>query len=98
MAAPRSRLGRPTQFHGVPFEERAIDANGNRLPWAYDYPESANFLLTLGSTNTYAAIILQLDIRNDSQKKKELLERLAEDLVVCAHPELKHQQRRRMRQ
>jgi hypothetical protein len=39
MAAPRDRLGRPTQIHGVPVEDRAFDANGVRLPWAYEYPE-----------------------------------------------------------
>ena len=32
--------GRPTQFHGVPLEERAIDSKGNRLPWALQWPES----------------------------------------------------------
>lgn len=31
--------GRPTQFHGVPLEERAIDSKGNRLPWALQWPE-----------------------------------------------------------
>ncbi|KAL9579963.1 MAG: hypothetical protein Q9212_004777, partial [Teloschistes hypoglaucus] len=31
--------GQPTQFHGVPYEERAIDENGNRLPWALEWPE-----------------------------------------------------------
>ncbi|KAK4694442.1 hypothetical protein P7C71_g3148, partial [Lecanoromycetidae sp. Uapishka_2] len=31
--------GRPTQFHGVPLEERAIDSNGNRLPFALVYPD-----------------------------------------------------------
>ena len=40
--------GRPTQFHGVPLEERAIDSKGNRLPWALQWPESVapiyNFL------------------------------------------------------
>jgi len=32
--------GQPTQFHGVPLEERAIDSKGNRLPWALEYHES----------------------------------------------------------
>ncbi|KAI4251684.1 MAG: hypothetical protein LQ352_004709 [Teloschistes flavicans] len=32
-------LGRPTQFHAVPPEERAIDANGNQLPWALEWPD-----------------------------------------------------------
>ncbi|KAL8693867.1 MAG: hypothetical protein Q9218_001376 [Villophora microphyllina] len=31
--------GRPTQFHAVPPEERAIDANGNQLPWALEWPD-----------------------------------------------------------
>ena len=31
--------GQPTQFHGVPLEERAIDSKGNRLPWALEYHE-----------------------------------------------------------
>ena len=31
--------GLPTQFHGVPLEERAIDSKGNRLPWALEYHE-----------------------------------------------------------
>lgn len=29
--------GRPTQFHAVPLEERAVDSNGNRLPWALEW-------------------------------------------------------------
>ncbi|MCJ1476060.1 hypothetical protein MMC13_004725 [Lambiella insularis] len=39
MAATRERIGRPTQFHGVPLEERAFDSQGNRLPWALEYPD-----------------------------------------------------------
>lgn len=39
MATARDRMARPTQFHGVPPDERALDANGTRLPWAYEYPE-----------------------------------------------------------
>ncbi|KAL8697304.1 MAG: hypothetical protein Q9201_007194, partial [Fulgogasparrea decipioides] len=31
--------GRPTQIHAVPEEERAIDENGNRLPWALEWPD-----------------------------------------------------------
>lgn len=27
------------QVHAVPESERAIDANGQRLPWAYEYAE-----------------------------------------------------------
>lgn len=30
--------GRPTQFHAVPFEERAPDGKGGRLPYALEYP------------------------------------------------------------
>lgn len=30
--------GRATQFHGVPFEERAPDGKGGRLPYALEYP------------------------------------------------------------
>ncbi|KAF6219559.1 hypothetical protein HO133_004028 [Letharia lupina] len=30
--------GRPTQFHGVPFEERAPDGKGGKLPFALEYP------------------------------------------------------------
>lgn len=32
-------MGRPTQFHGVPLEERAVDSEGNRLPWALEWAE-----------------------------------------------------------
>ncbi|MCJ1285216.1 hypothetical protein MMC26_004555 [Xylographa opegraphella] len=39
MAATRDRIGRPTQFHGVPIEERAVDAQGNRLPWALEWAD-----------------------------------------------------------
>ncbi|MCJ1385286.1 hypothetical protein MMC17_008407 [Xylographa soralifera] len=39
MAATRERIGRPTQFHGVPIEERAVDAQGNRLPWALEWAD-----------------------------------------------------------
>ena len=39
MAAAREHLGRPTQFHGVPLEERAYDSHGNRLPWALEWAE-----------------------------------------------------------
>ncbi|MCJ1387301.1 hypothetical protein MMC18_000142 [Xylographa bjoerkii] len=39
MAATRERIGRPTQFHGVPLEERAFDAQGNRLPWALEWAD-----------------------------------------------------------
>lgn len=31
--------GQPTQFHGVPLEERAFDSNGNLLPWSLEYHE-----------------------------------------------------------
>ena len=31
--------GRAMQVHAVPFEERAIDSKGNRLPWALEWPE-----------------------------------------------------------
>jgi hypothetical protein len=31
--------GQPTQFHGVPLEERAIDSKGNRLPWSLEWHE-----------------------------------------------------------
>lgn len=31
--------GQPTQFHGVPLEERATDSKGNRLPWSLEYHE-----------------------------------------------------------
>ena len=34
-----SAQGLPTQFHGVPLEERAIDSKGNRMPWALEYAE-----------------------------------------------------------
>jgi len=27
------------QVHAVPESERAVDANGQRLPWAYEYAE-----------------------------------------------------------
>lgn len=39
MASTRERMGRPTQFHGVPLEERAVDSHGNRLPWALEWAE-----------------------------------------------------------
>ena len=39
MTAPRERAGHPTQFHGVPVEERAFDSQGNRLPWALEWAE-----------------------------------------------------------
>ena len=39
MTAARERIGRPTQFHAVPPEERAVDAQGNRLPWALEWAE-----------------------------------------------------------
>ena len=31
--------GRPTQFHAVPVEERAVDRNGKKLPYALEWPE-----------------------------------------------------------
>ena len=39
MASSTPRGGRPTQFHGVPLEERAFDTSGNRLPWALEWAE-----------------------------------------------------------
>jgi hypothetical protein len=33
------RRGGGMQVHAVPEAERAIDANGQRLPWAYEYAE-----------------------------------------------------------
>ncbi|MCJ1397498.1 hypothetical protein MMC11_000691 [Xylographa trunciseda] len=39
MATTRERIGRPTQFHGVPVEDRAFDAQGNRLPWALEWAD-----------------------------------------------------------
>jgi hypothetical protein len=35
----RSQLRGGMQVHAVPEAERAIDANGQRLPWAYEYAE-----------------------------------------------------------
>ena len=37
MSAPVG--GRPTQFHAVPLEERAVDSKGRKLPWALEWPE-----------------------------------------------------------
>ena len=37
--------GRPTQFHAVPVEERAVDRNGKKLPYALEWPESVLPLL-----------------------------------------------------
>lgn len=34
-----SLTGRPTQFHAVPVEERAVDRNGKKLPYALEWPE-----------------------------------------------------------
>lgn len=31
--------GRPTQIHAVPYEERALDSHGRKLPWAHEWPE-----------------------------------------------------------
>ena len=31
--------GLPTQFHGVPLEERAIDSKGSRMPWSLEWHE-----------------------------------------------------------
>ena len=33
------RIGRPTQVHAVPPEERAVDSQGNELPWALEWHE-----------------------------------------------------------
>lgn len=33
------RRGGGMQVHSVPDGERAVDANGVRLPWAYEYAE-----------------------------------------------------------
>jgi len=33
------RRGGGMQVHAVPESERAVDANGQRLPWAYEYAE-----------------------------------------------------------
>jgi hypothetical protein len=33
------RRGGGMQVHAVPESERALDANGQRLPWAYEYAE-----------------------------------------------------------
>ena len=30
-------IGRPTQVHAVPPEERAVDSQGNELPWALEW-------------------------------------------------------------
>ena len=30
---------RPTQFHAVPFDERAPDGRGGKLPFALEYPQ-----------------------------------------------------------
>ncbi|KAL8669144.1 MAG: hypothetical protein Q9168_006257 [Polycauliona sp. 1 TL-2023] len=34
-----SASGRPTQFHAVPPEDRALDENGNQLPWGLEWPD-----------------------------------------------------------
>ena len=31
--------GKPTQIHAVPYEERAFDSHGRKLPWAHEWPE-----------------------------------------------------------
>ena len=33
------RRGGGMQVHAVPESERAVDANGQKLPWAYEYAE-----------------------------------------------------------
>lgn len=38
--------GRPTQFHAVPVEERAVDRNGKKLPYALEWPESASSIMS----------------------------------------------------
>jgi hypothetical protein len=37
--ATMQRRGGGMQVHAVPEAERALDANGQRLPWAYEYAE-----------------------------------------------------------
>lgn len=32
-------IGRPTQVHAVPPEERAVDSQGNELPWGLEWHE-----------------------------------------------------------
>jgi hypothetical protein len=39
MAKHLPRHGNGIQVHSVPESERAVDANGQRLPFAYEYAE-----------------------------------------------------------
>ena len=42
-----------TQFHGVPFEERASDGKGGKLPYALEYPAYKSFFPAVLKYVTY---------------------------------------------
>ena len=75
MGSTRERIGRPTQFHGVPLEERAVDAQGNRLPWALEWAEWVELIaLEIPLLNKLTVVITQMhDIRSVSQRRRDPL-------------------------
>ncbi len=65
----------PTQFHGVPLEERAIDSKGNRLPWSLEYHEWVShiaYILWKRCTNQHVEIIQMHVAKSGIQKRKAL--------------------------
>ena len=84
---------RPMQIHNVPFEERAFDSKGNRLPWALEWPESVAvdpIPSTLSDCST--GDIQMRGVRSVTLKRKvHLVERISEK------DRLEPEQRRRPR-
>ena len=85
----------PTQFHAVPENERAVDANGKRLPWSLEWPE---LVLTAPRFVNIADHItedtpMRADKRDSLKKKVPLVNRFdAKDPHVLRG--LRHRQRR----
>lgn len=73
--------GRPTQFHAVPVEERAIDSQGKTLPWALEWHEYVKLILTIFKTAEFADVFLENTpisvIRSGTLTRKEHLANLS---------------------
>ena len=79
--------GQPTQVHGVPIEERAIDSKGNLLPWAIVFGESVLLDLCVQKCHTdqYIAVIQMHVHKSDILKRKGHSANLRDVKVLQEH-------------
>lgn len=88
--------GRPTQFHGVPFEERAPDGKGGKLPFALEYPtyqSLPSFITRL--TDLRVAVTLMPRVVRNALSKRKAHSANRHDAKLPLEPEVQLQQRKK---